>query len=190
MTAAVEREPLPGAAGPAAPGPAPAASRGAEPPEPATAPAEPLGSPAPRGWYLALSAGVVPALPLGFVASALANRLAFVGWGVVAALGHALLLRTAWERGWTALGRAALALGWAALSLLSFSSLVERHGEILDLGYRALLWPVHHPAVSAAGTWRGLAGGAGLAAATCALLAWRRRSRGRGGTRGPGGEPE
>jgi hypothetical protein len=131
----------------------------------------------------------VPALLLGFVASALANRLAFVGWGVVAALGHALLLRTAWERGWTALGRAALALGWAALSLLSFSSLAERHGEILDLGYRALLWPVHHPAVSAASSWRAAAVVAGLAAAACALLAWRRRAGRRGAARGRGGEP-
>jgi hypothetical protein len=123
--------------------------------------ADPAWQPAPRGWYAAVFAGALPPLLLGFVASALANRTAFAGWALVTALGHALLLRAGWGRGWSVPARAALILGWAALALLSFAGLVDRHGEILDLGYRALLWPVHTTLLTRPGTW----------AATAALLA-------------------
>ena len=108
--------------------------------------------PAPRGWYLAVVAGSLPLLVLGMVASALADRLAFAGWAIVAGVGHALLLRAAWSRGWGASARLALALGWAALALFVFAALVARHGEILDLGYRALLWPVYTPVLTRPGT--------------------------------------
>jgi len=134
-------------------------------------------TPAPRGWYPALAAGVFPPLLLGFVASALANRLAFVGWGAVAALGHALLLRAAWQRGWRAPARAALTLAWAALTLVSFASLVARHGEILDLGYRALLWPVYQPLLTAPRSWSSAAALLAAVSAACALLARRRAPR-------------
>lgn len=143
-------------------------------PEPATS-----WSPAPRGWYASLAAGVFPPLLLGFVASALANRLAFAGWGAVAALGHALLLRAAWRRGWSVPARAALTLAWAALTLLSFASLVARHGEILDLGYRALLWPVYQPLLTTPRAWSSGAALFAAAAAGATLLA-RSRARRRG----------
>ena len=112
------------------------------------APALTAWTPAPRGWYAAQLAGTLPLFVLGMVASALADRLAFAGWALVAGSGHALLLRAAWGRGWSAAARAALVLGWSALALLAFGTLVERHGEILDLGYRALLWPLYSPALT------------------------------------------
>jgi hypothetical protein len=131
--------------------------------------------PAPRGWYAAVLAGALPPLLLGFVASALANRTAFAGWALVAALGHTLLLRAAWGRGWRALSRVALTLAWAALALLSFAGLVDRHGEILDLGYRALLWPVHTPLLVRPGTWLLAAALLAASALAGAMLARRRR---------------
>jgi hypothetical protein len=134
-------------------------------------------APAPRGWYAALAAGVFPPLLLGFVASVLANRLAFVGWGAVAALGHALLLRAAWGRGWSVPARAALGLAWAALALVAVAALVARHGEALDLGYRALLWPLHHPALAAPPAWQSAAALLAAAAAAFTLLARRRGAR-------------
>jgi hypothetical protein len=124
-----------------------------------------------------VAAGVFPPLLLGFAASALANRLAFAGWGMVAALGHALLLRAAWGRGWSAAARGAVVLAWAALTLVSFASLVARHGESLDLGYRALLWPVYTPLLTAPPTWTTAAAVLGALAAASALLARRRARR-------------
>jgi hypothetical protein len=140
---------------------------------------EPAPVPPPRGWRLALAAGVYPPMLLGFAASALANRLAFAGWGLVAGIGHAALLRAAWQRGWSAAARAALTLAWAGLAMLSFAGLVQRHQEILDLGYRAVLWPVYAAALTQPLTWQ-LAAGALVAAAVVATGAARRnRSHGR-----------
>lgn len=130
-------------------------------------------TPAPRGWYLALAAGSLPAFVLGMVASALADRLVFAGWAMVAGFGHALLLRAAWQRGWSAPARAALVLAWGALSLLSFATLVVRHQEILDLGYRAVLWPIYVPALTRPATARLLAA---LLALAAAVAAWRARA--------------
>ena len=126
--------------------------------------ADPTWAPAPRGWYVSLLAGTLPLFVLGMAASALADRLAFAGWALVAGFGYALLLRAAWNRGWTAAGRAALVLGWSALALLAFATLVERHREILDLGYRALLWPIYSSLLTRPSTWR-------IAAAVLAVAA-------------------
>lgn len=134
---------------------------------PATRPA------APRGWYPALAAGVFPPLLLGFVASALANRLAFAGWGIVAAVGHVALLRAAWQRGWAATGRTGLTAGWAALAGVSFAGLVARHQEILDLGYRAVLWPLYAQPLTRPSTWYLAAAAVALAAVAAGALAWR-----------------
>jgi hypothetical protein len=143
--------------------------------------ADPIWKAAPRGWYLAVAAGTLPAFVLGMVASALADRLAFAGWGLVAGFGHALLLRAAWQRGWGVAARAALALVWGALALVSLASLVGRHGEILDLGYRAVLWPVYVPALTRPRT--ALLAAAALAAGA-AVATWRARSRRSANTQG------
>jgi hypothetical protein len=131
-------------------------------------------APAPRGWRAAVAAGVFPPLVLGFLASALANRLAFAGWGLVAAIGHLALLRAAWSRGWSASARAALALAWAAVAVASFASLVTRHGEVFDLGYRAVLWPVYTATLTRPQTWWLLASALAAGAAAAALAARRR----------------
>ena len=136
---------------------------------------EPAPLPAPPGWRLSLAAGVYPPLLLGFLMSALANRLAFAGWGIAAAVGHLALLRAAWGRGWSAAARAALTLAWAAVAVAALAWLVARHGEILDLGYRAVLWAVYLPALTRPGTWQLLAGA--LAAAALAATATARRRR-------------
>jgi hypothetical protein len=160
-----------GAAGGGTPG-----EPGGQPANPA-APVSAVQRPAaPRGWYLALAAGVFPPMVLGFVASGLANRLAFAGWGIVAAVGHAALLRLAWQRGWSVPGRAALALFWAAAALLVFGDMVSTHGEILDLGYRAVLWEVYSAPLAQPFVWR-LVSGVGFGAAVVAAVVARRRTR-------------
>ena len=73
--------------------------------------------------------------------------------------------------------RTAVALGWVSLALLSFATLVSRHGEILDLGYRAVLWPVYVSALTRATTWTVLAVVLAVAAIGAAFVA-RRRSGG------------
>jgi len=110
--------------------------------------ADPKWARAPRGWYASLLACTLPLFALGMVASALADRLVFAGWAIVAGAGSALLLRAAWMRRWSVPVRAALVLGWAALALLAFAALVVRYGEVLDLGYRALLWPIYSPVLT------------------------------------------
>lgn len=131
---------------------------------------------APRGWYVAVAGGALPLLVLGMVASALADRLAFAGWGLVAGVGHALILRGAWQRGWMAPARAALTLAWAALALVVFGALVAEHQEILDLGYRALLWPLYAPALARPRTAELAAAALAIAAVAAAALARRARA--------------
>jgi hypothetical protein len=126
-------------------------------------------------WYGVLSAGVFPTLVIGFIASALANRLVFLGWGVAAAVGYALLLRRGWERGRHPGAVVAPALFWLAGAAALFGALAARHGESLDLGYRALLWPVHHPAVARPSTSFACAAVLAIAAAGLAAT-WRRSS--------------
>lgn len=140
---------------------------------------DPRWSPAPRGWYASLLAGALPLFALGMLASALADRLDFAGWAIVAGAGYALLLRAAWVRGWSAAARAALVLGWSALALLAFATLVARHQEVLDLGYRALLWPVYVPLLTRPLTARVVAGALMLSA--LAALVFARITRRAGG---------
>lgn len=140
--------------------------------------ADPQWTPAPRGWYASMLAATLPLFAIGMVASALADRLVFAGWAIAAGIVAALLLRAAWARGWSALGRAALVLGWAALALLAFAALVGRHGEVLDLGYRAVLWPIYSPVFTKALTSGLAAVVLALAAVACLVLARSRRRAG------------
>lgn len=96
-------------------------------------------------WYLPLLAGLVPVLLLGLVTSVLADRLVFAVWAVAVAAVHAALLRFAYDLGWQGYlvaGAALLALG---LGFVAYAALVERHHEILDLGFRAFLPALYHP---------------------------------------------
>lgn len=89
--------------------------------------------PAPPGWYAWLLAGVTPILLLGFLASAVADRLAFLAWALLAAFAYALTLKRAFGRRRVP-AVVVLALGWGAFALLA-----ARHREALALGIAALL---------------------------------------------------
>ena len=96
-------------------------------------------------WYGSLLAGVLPFLLMGFLASAFANRLLFLGWGLAMALVYAVLLRHGWQRGWPRLALLAAAFGVFALGSAAFGALVARHGEALELGMRAFAPAVFAP---------------------------------------------
>jgi hypothetical protein len=127
-----------------------------------------------RRWYGGLLAGLLPVLLLGFGYSAIADRLAFVYWALALATAYTLLLRHGLSAGWGD-GRLAgilallLSAGFAA-----FAALERAHGEILDLGFRALLPGLYRPATTAPATSLALAGLLSAVGAA-ALLAGRRR---------------
>jgi len=127
-----------------------------------------------RRWYGGLAAGLLPVLLLGFGYSALADRLAFVYWALALATIYTLLLRHGLSVGW---GDTRLAGALALLLAAGFAgfALLERaHGEILDLGFRALLPGLYQPATTAPATAFVVALALGLAGAA-ALLVSRRR---------------
>jgi hypothetical protein len=121
-------------------------------------------------WYLPLLAGLVPVLVVGFAASALANRLAFAGWALAVAAAYAALLRVSWDLGWANRFIAAAALATLALGFGAFAALVERHQEIFDLGFRAVLPAVHHPLLTRPAAPLAVALALAAAAAGCLLL--------------------
>jgi hypothetical protein len=125
-------------------------------------------------WRLALFAAVLPPLLLGFLASALANRLVFAGWAIAAAALTAWAVRSGFEARsrWTRPGAAALAAALSAYApaLALFGWLAGRHREVLDLGGQAVLGGWHRPAAAAPVTWYALAAAA-LAAA--GIVRWR-----------------
>jgi hypothetical protein len=103
-------------------------------------------------WYGGLLAGLLPVLLLGFAYSAIADRLSFAGWSLALATLYTLLLRSGLAAGW---GDARLAGTLALLlaaGLAAFALLEQVHGEILDLGFRALLPGLYRPATTAPGT--------------------------------------
>lgn len=109
-------------------------------------------------WYAPLLAGLLPVLILGFVASGLANRLAFAGWALVMAVAYTSLLRITLDLGWAGRLVAGAALLTQGIGFVAFAALVERHQEILDLGFRAVLPTLHHPLLTRPSTYLGLAG--------------------------------
>lgn len=108
-------------------------------------------------WYGGLLAGLLPILLLGFLYSALADRIVFAGWALVFAALWVLLLRYGMGAGWPAPRL------WGAMALLlaaafaAFAALEKEHGEILDLGFRAVLPGIYHPNATAPRTAWGLA---------------------------------
>src|SRR6202521_6148 len=175
------------------------APEGAPAPAPKPSPApEPSRSPAPRltgsgrgpawtsrlfshpllSWYAALLAGILPVLLLGFLYSALADRLEFAGWALLLAAFYTAALR----RGLRAGGRARRLPAPLALLLApggaAFAWIERTHHEILDLGSRAVLpRKVYFPAGTSPSAAAATA--AALAAAGMAILAggWLSRRR-------------
>lgn len=123
-------------------------------------------------WHLPLLAGLLPVLLGGFAASALANRTAFAGWAVGCGVVYTVALRVGLGRGWDRRLRAAVLLAVLAGSFAAFAGLVDRHQEILDLGYRAVLWSVYAVAATDPPTYGVLAALLALAA-VWQLTAWR-----------------
>jgi hypothetical protein len=128
-----------------------------------------------RSWYAELLGGLLPILLLGFFYSALADRLIFVGWALALATAWVLLLRHGFTAGWSAARRRGTMALLAALGLGGFAALEAEHQEILDLGFRAVLPAVYHPAATRPVT-AGIVAAALALAGAAALLASRRRT--------------
>ena len=133
----------------------------------------------PRRWYGALLGGILPVLLLGFLYSALADRLDFAGWALLVAALYAAALRQGMQGGWPAPRLAgALALLLAA-GTGAFAWIELTHHEILDLGYRAVLpAEIYFPAATSPGAAAAAAAmlaTAGLAILTGGWLSRRRR---------------
>jgi hypothetical protein len=128
-----------------------------------------------RQWYAPLLGGLLPVFLLGFLYSALAGRLAFLYWALVLGAAWVFVLRHGVAAGWSAARRTgALALLLAA-GFAGFAALEARHGEILDLGFRAVLPGLYHPAATRPGTAGVLAAVLAVAGAAGLLAGLARR---------------
>jgi hypothetical protein len=130
-------------------------------------------------WYTTLLGGLVPILVLGFLYSALADRLAFVYWALALAAAWVVVLRHGLGAGWPG-ARLAGALGLLlAAGLGGFAAIEKEHHEILDLGFRAVFPGAYHPLATQPATAAALAGLAALVGAAALLthLVWKRRAR-------------
>jgi hypothetical protein len=140
-----------------------------------------------KAWYGGLLAGLLPILLLGFLYSALADRTVFVAWALALGTAWVLLLRHGLGAGWTAprvAGSLALLL---ALGLAAFAWLETKHHEILDLGFRAVLPGLYHPAATAPRTIAVLAAVLGLLGVVGLFLPLSRRGGREGTGEGAGG---
>jgi hypothetical protein len=128
-------------------------------------------------WYTAVVAGSLPVLVVGFLTSALANRLVFVGWAVAFAALYVALLRWGIGAGWPAVllvGRLLLLLGGG---FAVYARLVARHFDEFDLAFRAFLPALYHPLATQPRT--SLAGALALALGGTACLLVGRPGRAR-----------
>ena len=128
-----------------------------------------------RGWYAGLLAGLLPVLLLGFGFSAIADRTAFVLWAFVVSIAWVVLLRQGMEAGLPRPRLLGLLLLLLALGLAAFAGVEAKHHESLDLGFRAVLPSLYHPALTAprtAGVLAGILAAAGLAGL---ILGFRKR---------------
>ena len=128
-----------------------------------------------RGWYAGLLAGLLPVLLLGFGYSAIADRTAFVLWAFAVAIAWVVLLRQGMEAGLPTPRLLGLLLLLLAVGLAAFAWMEARHQESLDLGFRAVLPSLYHPALTAprtAGVLAGVLAAGGLAGL---ILGFRKR---------------
>jgi hypothetical protein len=170
-----EQPPTPSAGGPVA--------RSGDPPGRAfEAPSERASGPPAGGlvavWYAPLLGGLLPVLLLGFGYSALADRLVFVYWALALGSAWVVLLRHGVGAGWEAPRRAGALALLLALGFGGFAALAKRHGEDLDLGFRAVLPGLYHPVATRPGTFAALAAALALAGVAGFATLWlRRRAR-------------
>jgi hypothetical protein len=129
-------------------------------------------------WYASLLGVITPVLVLGFVYSALANRLIFVGWALALTTLYIVVLRQGFALGW----RRPLHAGLLGLLLgggFAWLAAIERtHHEILDLGFRAVFPAFYHPLATrplSAAALAALLAGAGAVALVLGSLRGRDR---------------
>ncbi len=128
-----------------------------------------------RSWYAGLLGGLLPILLLGFLYSAIADRLLFVYWALGLGTLWVVLLRHGFAAGWPAARRIGVMALLGALGLAGFAVIERRHHEILDLGFRAVLPGLYHPIATRPATAAGAA--AVLAVAGAVALLWPARRR-------------
>jgi hypothetical protein len=145
-------------------------------------------------WYCSLLGGILPILVLGFIYSALADRLMFVGWALALATVYTIVLRQGLALGW----RPPLLAGVLGLLLGAgfawLAGIEQTHHEILDLGFRAVFPALYHPLAtrpSSAGVLAAVlaAGGAG-ALAFARLRPAQTAQTAQSGQRGERAEPD
>jgi hypothetical protein len=122
------------------------------------------------GWYAAVLAGVLPVLVVGFMTSALANRLVFLGWAVGVAALYVLLLRWGMGAGWRGVLLAGRLLLLVAGGAALYARLVTRHFEEFDLAFRAFLPSLYHEAATRPRSSLGLAAVLAAAGAACLVV--------------------
>jgi hypothetical protein len=128
-----------------------------------------------RGWYAGLLAGLLPVLLLGFGFSALADRTAFVLWSFAVSIAWVVLLRQGMEAGLPRPRLLGFLLLLMALGLAGFAWVEARHHETLDLGFRAVLPALYHPALTAPRTAGVLAGVLAAGGLVGLILGFRKR---------------
>lgn len=133
-----------------------------------------------RSWYAGLLGGLLPILLLGFLYSAIADRLQFVYWALLFGTFWVVLLRHGFAAGWPGARLAGVMALLGALGLAGFAAIEARHHEILDLGFRAVLPNLYHPIATRPATAATVAAALALAGTVALLLP--RRGRGRTGS--------
>jgi hypothetical protein len=121
-------------------------------------------------WYAGLLAGILPVLVLGFLYSALADRLEFVGWALLLAALYTVALRQGLQAGWPAARLAGALMMLLAAGGGVFAWLVGTYHEVIGLGFNAML-PENVAVSAAANPHAAAATAAVLAAAGAAALA-------------------
>lgn len=129
-----------------------------------------------RSWYASLLGGLLPILLLGFLYSALADRLMFVYWALVLGTLWVILLRHGFAAGWPGARLTGVMALLGALGLAGFAAIEARHHEILDLGFRAVAPGLYHPIATRPAT--AATGAAALALTGIVALFLPRRARG------------
>ena len=123
-----------------------------------------------RSWYAGLLGGLLPILLLGFLYSAIADRLLFVYWALGLGALWVILLRHGFAAGWAGTRLAGVMALLGALGLAGFAIIERRHHEILDLGFRAVLPGLYHPIATRPATAAAVAAVLALAGMVSLLL--------------------
>ena len=123
-----------------------------------------------RSWYAGLLGGLLPILLLGFLYSAIADRLLFVYWALGLGTLWVVLLRHGFTAGWSGARLAGVMALLGALGLAGFAAIEARHHEILDLGFRAVLPGIYHPIATRPTTAAAVAAALALAGTVALFL--------------------